>query len=75
MFSVGLVSLGWLLLSRNDPAIPMVLEFGVPRARSLLRLLLPNSSFLVTCFDFCRVVGDSVFSSASSAFLCTLFVH
>ena len=74
-FSVGLVSLGSFLHSRNDSAIPMVLEFGVLRARSLLRLHLPNSSLLDICFDCCRVVGDSVLSFASCAFLCTLVVH
>ena len=52
-----------------------VLGVGVLRARSFLRLSLPSSSFLDTCFDFCSVVGDSAFSFASCAFLCTLYDH
>ena len=50
-FSVGLVSLGWFVHSRNDSAIPMVLGVGVLRARSFLRFYLPDSSFFDTCFD------------------------
>ena len=71
----GLAPFGWLVHSRNDSAIPMVLGVGVFRAKSFLRLSLPSSSFLDTCFDFCSVVGDSVFSFASCAFLCTLYDH
>ena len=60
--SVGLAPFGWIFHSRNDSAIPMALEVGVLRARSVLRFPLPDFSFFFTCLDFLPATASFLFS-------------